>query len=105
MSPKFSECDFDSEVFTALQEHSFFPYSGEDGDLFRKHGLAGWRISVYGRYLVKIQKKGRRFKGRRVWNTKRCWEVDPEEELSDEQIAEFKATLAHLVEHGELPDE
>jgi len=106
-----SDVDFeDGSVSDILQEHGFFPYSGADGDLFRKHGLAGWRVSVYGRYFIRIQKKGRPFKGRNTWRTVRQWRTDKHVdytggklgELDAEAISDFEAELSKLVENGEL---
>lgn len=103
MSKSFSDVDWEPETpFGVLSELGFFPYSGADGDLFRKHGLAGWRVSVYGRTLIQIQEKGRRFRGRNTWNTRRRWEADNEEQLNQKTIAEFKQELAYLVDHSEL---
>ena len=99
----FSDADFDDGcVMDELQTRSFFPYNGEDGDLFRKHGVAGWRVSVYGTYLVRIQKKTGRRKGRNHWTTTEQWEVDPEDDLPREQIQDFAAALDSLIEHGDL---
>lgn len=107
MSKSFSEVDWESgSPFNVLSELGFFPYSGADGDLLRKHGLAGWRVSVYGQTLVKIQEKGRPFRGRNTWNTRRRWEANEnEEQLSREAISEFRQELAHLIDHNELKAE
>ncbi|MDR5657658.1 hypothetical protein RH831_10770 [Halodesulfurarchaeum sp. HSR-GB] len=88
-------------VFGVLDQFSFFPYSGSDGDLFRKNGLAGWRVSVYGNWMIKIQKKRRPEIG--GWATKRRWEVGLDEELPKEYIEDFESVLETLVETGELP--
>ena len=107
MSKSFSEVDWEPNTpFSVLSELGFFPYSGADGDLFRKHGLAGWRISVYGRSLIQIQEKGRRFRGRNTWNTRQRWEADDsEEQLNKKAISEFKRDLAHLINHSEVKSE
>jgi len=88
----------------ALDEVGFFAYSGADGDLYRKNGVAGWRVSVHGRNSVRIQKKGRKFRGRNTWNTKQEWEVEHGNELSPSDLREIRNALLHLEEHGELPD-
>lgn len=91
---RFSEVDFDDDSpLTILKDHGFFPYSGADGDLFRKNGFAGWRVSVYGRYYVRIQKKN----DRGTWVTQEQWENDNHEQLTSEQLAEFDAELEELV--------
>lgn len=103
---EWSDSEFeDGTAFAVLQEYGFFPYSGADGDLFRKHGLAGWRVSVYGRYLIRIQKKGRRVHGRNTWRTQREWRTDRDQELDAEAIDEFETALATLVETGELEND
>jgi len=106
MSKSFSDADWDQGTpFRVLADLGFFPYSGADGDLFRKQGLAGWRVSVYGRSLVRIQQKGRKFRGRNTWNTRRRWEAEDDKQLSQEAITEFKDELSHLINHGELRPE
>lgn len=103
---KFADVDWEPGTpFAVLADYGFFAYSGEDGDLLRKHGLPGWRVSVYGRYLVRIQKNGRYWRGHQYWNTKREWRVPQGEELDEEAIEEFDARLGYLIEHGELPEE
>lgn len=109
---KFREVDWDEKcAFRPLADHGFFAYSGADGDLLRKHGLAGWRVSVHGRYLIKIQQKGRKFRGRNTWKTVEQWETAPQAddeyhpelgELPMEAIEDFEESLAQLVEEGEL---
>lgn len=107
----FQEIDWDEETpFRVLSDLGFYPYSGEDGDLFRKHGLAGWRVSVHGRHSLRIQKKGRIHKGRAQWNTKREWTTPEDEnglpdrdaELDMDVIAEFEESLKTLIEQGTL---
>lgn len=103
MVAKFSDVDWDTDsIEGVLDRFSFFPYSGSDGDLYRKHGLAGWRVSVYLNCLVKIQKKRRPEIG--GWATKRRWEVEWGEDLPPEDIEEFESVLETLVETGELPE-
>lgn len=98
-----SETDWsDDSPFKPLANFNFFAYSGSDGDLFRKHGIAGWRVSVHGRHRVRIQEKGDYWKGTQYWNTVREWEVDFEESLSVEQIGEIEESLAELVENETL---
>jgi hypothetical protein len=115
MPQKFSEVEWDEgTAFRVLADQGFFPYSGADGDLFRKQGVAGWRVSVHGRYLVRIQKKGRPYKGRNTWNTKREFHTGPQAadrhlqalgDLPPEAIEDFEEELTTLVENGELSDE
>lgn len=115
MPEKFSEVEWDEgTAFRVLADQGFFPYSGADGDLFRKHGVAGWRVSVGGRYLVRIQKKGPKIHGRNTWNTKREFHTEPQAadrylqalgELPPEAIEDFEEELTTLVENGELSDE
>lgn len=103
MANKFSEVEWDDgTIFNVLQEHGFFPYSGEDGDLFRKHGLAGWRVSVYGRELVRIQKNTGQWKGHYRWTTVEEWGEIRGDELEEDAIREFEEKLEELVEEGEL---
>lgn len=95
MSDRFS-------VYNALEERGFFAYSGEDGDLYRKHGLAGWRISVYP-WSVRIQTK--HTDSLRKWAT--VYEVRNEDSkrLTKEQKKRFMGKVDELVEQGGLPDE
>lgn len=110
----FSDADWDRDsIFGVLDAYGFFPYSGADGDLFRMQGLAGWRVSVYGRYYVRIQKKGRPFRGRNTWRTARVFHteahanddpdvIDELGELDAEAIQAFEDELSTLVDEGEL---
>jgi hypothetical protein len=54
--------------YQALEDLGFFAYSGEDGDLYRKHGLGGWRVQVYWGTDLAIQKKVHDWAGKR-WIT------------------------------------
>ena len=40
-----------------LEKRKFWAYSGEDGDLYRKQGLGGWRVQVYWGTDLAIQHK------------------------------------------------
>jgi hypothetical protein len=99
-----------------LEKHGFFAYSGGDGDLYRKQGLAGWRVSVHGNHAIRIDKKGRPLDGRNTWTTIREWRTEPDAaegytpiedvgELPPEAIEDFEEDLIQLVEDGELPVE
>lgn len=103
MSIKDSDWSDDSP-FKPLAKHSFFAYSGADGDLLRKNGLPGWRVSVYGRYSVRIQRKGDYWAGTQYWNTVKKWEVAIGDSLSEEQLEEFENALDTLVERGDLEE-
>lgn len=97
----FKDADFDEDSpFAPLQRHGFFPYSGADGDLFRKHGLAGWRVSVYGRHSICIQRKSEWRKNK--WLHVREWRTEYGGQLPQEDIDEFDEALEKLVETGEL---
>lgn len=108
MSPAFADADFDPlSPAGVLQDTGFFPYSGADGDLYRKHGLPGWRVSVYGRRLIRIQEKTGVYQGRNQWATRRRWETDPdsEDDLPPVDIQAFRKTLTTLLEDGTIrPD-
>jgi len=54
--------------YQALENLGFFAYSGEDGDLYRKHGLGGWRVQVYWGTDLAIHKKVHDWAGTR-WIT------------------------------------
>jgi hypothetical protein len=43
--------------YEELEKRKFWAYSGADGDLYRKHGLGGWRVQVYWGTDLAIQKK------------------------------------------------
>jgi hypothetical protein len=99
-----------------LKKHGFFAYSGDDGDLYRKHGVAGWRVSVHGNHAIRIDKKGRPVNGRNTWTAIREWRTEPDAadghtpiedvgELPPEAIEDFEVDLIQLVEDGELPVE
>ena len=60
--------DTNTDIYEELEKLGFFAYSGSDGDLYRKHGLGGWRISVYPSH-VRIQQKGERWRGVQYWDT------------------------------------
>lgn len=105
MSPAFADADFDPlSPAGVLQDAGFFPYSGADGDLYRKHGLPGWRVSVYGRRLIRIQEKTGVYQGRNQWATRRRWETDPdtEDDLPPVDIQAFRMTLTTLLENGTI---
>lgn len=92
-------------TFDLYEKLGFFAYSGEDGDLFRKQGLGGWRISDYGCSYVRIQTKGERWKGIQYWNTERSYGDTDQDGLTREQYQNLKFDLSYLVKHGRLPDE
>ena len=54
--------------YQALEDLGFFAYSGEDGDLYRKQGLGGWRVQVYWGTDLAIHKKVHDWAGTR-WIT------------------------------------
>ena len=108
MSPGFADADFDARSPAGiLQEAGFFPYSGADGDLYRKQGLPGWRLSVYGRWHIRIQRKTGTYRGRNQWGTRRRWQTDPDTQgdLDAEEIDAFRSALTTLVETGDLAPE
>jgi len=87
-----------------LEEHGFFPYSGSDGDLFRKNGLAGWRVRV-DFDSVSIQKKGDCWGGKQRWNTVEEFgdsDNPSSDRLTKEEKREFEEALDYLVEHDDL---
>jgi len=90
-------------AYREVEEMGFFAYSGADGDLFRKHGLAGWRLSLCA-HVYKIQKKSEFWEkhGKNVWGTK--FEVTPDdgERLDESQKKEFVDKVRELVENGGL---
>jgi len=43
--------------YDQLEQRKFWAYSGEDGDLYRKHGLGGWRVQIYWGNDLAIQHK------------------------------------------------
>ena len=43
--------------YDELEKRKFWAYSGEDGDLYRKQGLGGWRVQVYWGSDLAIQHK------------------------------------------------
>jgi len=43
--------------YEELEKRKFWAYSGEDGDLYRKQGLGGWRVQVYWGSDLAIQHK------------------------------------------------
>lgn len=105
MSPGFADADFDAlSPAGVLQDVGFFPYSGADGDLYRKHGLPGWRASVYGRWLIRIQERTGSHRGRPQWATHRDWQTDPEtdDDLSASDLEAFRVALSTLVETGNM---
>ena len=82
-------------IYDALEDLGFYAYSGEDGDLYRKHGLKGWRISVYFGHYVEIQRRD----GSRRWRTVRYYGDNGYNE------AELQAAIQDiktLVEKGRL---
>lgn len=67
-----------------LRELGFFAYSGEDGDLYRKHGMGGWRVSIYGWGSYRIQQRSKeRWDGRNIWTTKKLFRASEEEEFAE----------------------
>ena len=44
-------------LYDELEKRKFWAYSGEDGDLYRKQGLGGWRVQVYWGSDLAIQHK------------------------------------------------
>lgn len=106
--PKFSEVDWlnsDSEeamLLHTLQQLKIFPYSGADGDLFRKNGLPGWRISTYKGY-VRIQKKEEVWRGIQYWDTVKTYgnpDNDTHIPISQEEYERFKGDLLNLIDNG-----
>ena len=83
-------------AYRAIEDMGFFCYSGADGDLYRKNGLAGWRISLSS-LSYRIQKKG----DLGNWVTKH-----ERENVDEERVRrEFVDTVRTFVETGELPDD
>lgn len=105
MSPGFADAEFGAlSPAGVLQEAGFFPYSGADGDLYRKPGLPGWRVSVYGRWHIRIQRKTGTYRGRNQWGTRQSWQTNPDtpDDLGAEEIDAFRSALTTLIETGDL---
>lgn len=92
MSDRFS-------VYNEVEDRGFFFYSGADGDLCRKHGLAGWRLSL-SVHSYRIQKKSEHF--RNSWNTVFRVESGEGHEYTREQKKRFLAKVDELIEEGAL---
>ena len=78
------------------RRYGFFAYSGNDGDLFRKQGLKGWRISDYWGSYVRIQWKEPNWK----WITIK--EYGNFEELTDEEYNQLENDIKYLIKHKKL---
>ena len=109
--PSFADADFeDGSAFDILQEYGFFAYSGADGDLFRRNGTAGWRVSVHGRHHIRVQERTATYSdGSPAWGTRREWQTEssanfncPLGELPQEALDEFADVIETLVETGEI---
>lgn len=88
------------DIYQALQDLGFFAYSGEDGDLYRKNGLKGWRVQVYWGALVRIQQKGVYFPDK--WATIRKFGIrQPDDTLIPEHEEALEA-VKELIEKGTL---
>ncbi len=83
-------------LMCAVKDLGFFAYSGADGDLFRKHGLAGWRIS-FNSLNTRIQEKQRIFTGDEDWVTIR--EFNGEDEVVADAVL---GAVKELIEKGTL---
>jgi len=82
-------------IYDALEDLGFYAYSGEDGDLYRKHGLKGWRISVYWGSSVSIQRRS----GYRDWETVRHYGGY---EYNEAEIKAAIQDVKTLIEKGRL---
>lgn len=108
--PSFSEVDWEAgSAFDTLQKHGFFAYSGADGDLFRRNGTAGWRVSVRGGHSIRVQEKTAEYPDGNVWATRRAWVTEnsanfdqPLGDLPQEALDEFTDVIETLVEEGEI---
>jgi hypothetical protein len=85
-----------------LREHGFFAYSGDAGDLYRKHDLAGWRFSLFGHgaYLLQ-QRSDRRYCGRHLWTTVKRWHAGDEPAFAD-FLSRFLAAADGRDRHGRV---
>lgn len=81
--------DVQESVYEFLERLKFFAYSGEDGDLYRKYRLGGWRISVYWGSSVKIQRKGEKWRGNQYWNTVREYTFPDDKKRLEQDLAEL----------------
>ena len=93
-------------VYSKVQDLGFFAYSGADGDLFRKNGLAGWRISL-SPYSYRIQKKSEFWEkhGKTQWTTQFKVKSDEQDNFTREQKQAFLDKVEKLVENGELQEQ
>lgn len=93
-------------VHRKVEDMGFFAYSGADGTLFRKHGLAGWRLSLYSN-CYRIQKKSEFWEkqGKTHWVTVFQIERDEDDQFTESQKKEFLDKVKELIENGELEEE
>jgi len=96
-----------NDPFRVLEDNGFFPYSGSDGDLFRKNGLGGYRVKVYPG-LVSIQEANGYWRGQRQWKTIREYgdhDNAVKGDLTEEEKNQFKRDIEYFVKHENLPGE
>jgi len=88
-------------LYDIVESFGFFCYSGEDGDLYRKHKLGGWRISIYPCHLT-IEKKGEKWRGHQYWDFVKDYGVSSLEENWPQKIDEneLRKDLKFLIENG-----
>lgn len=75
-----------------LRKYKFFAYSGDDGDLYRKNGLKGYRISVYPDSIT-IESKAEKWRGHQYWDTIEHFDVED----GTYNLNKFEASLKELI--------